>query len=236
MAPDDAGRFPAAGEDAGHGLHIYGIVPADVEITAEVQGVGDPPGPVMLVPAYGLAALVSEVNLSMPLGTPGDRVRHQQIADASASVVPTLPMRFGTVVSGETAVIEELLARRREEFQTALDNLGDYCEFLAVGRYQGRPGEIAGPQVAATRTADAENLIARMDGRCAASAIQQASAEPDAFKVAFLLEASRADELQQAAAELAAGAPDRIEVRVLGPMAAWDFARISGLHGSDRSR
>lgn len=103
MRDDTAPAHP--GEKAARrGLHIYGIVPADVEVTAEVAGVGEPAGPVML----------------------------------SASVVPTLPMRFGAVVRDEMAVIEELLSRRREEFAAALGKLGDRCEFLVRGRYRER--------------------------------------------------------------------------------------------------
>ena len=41
-----------------------------------MPGVGDPPGQVRLVHSDGLAALVSEVDLSKPLGSPQDLTAH----------------------------------------------------------------------------------------------------------------------------------------------------------------
>ena len=46
------------------GCYVYGIVPADVESAADVPGVGDPPARVQLIRQGGLAALVSEVDLT----------------------------------------------------------------------------------------------------------------------------------------------------------------------------
>lgn len=52
------------------GTYIYGLVPADVEVSEDVLGVGDPPGEVRLVRHGEIAALVSEVPLDGRLGTP----------------------------------------------------------------------------------------------------------------------------------------------------------------------
>lgn len=41
------------------GIYVYGIVPAEVELGAEVPGVGDPPGLVRVARCRDLAALIS---------------------------------------------------------------------------------------------------------------------------------------------------------------------------------
>ncbi len=48
------------------GTYIYGLVPADVEVSEDVLGVGDPPGEVRLVRHGEIAALVSEVAAGRP--------------------------------------------------------------------------------------------------------------------------------------------------------------------------
>ena len=52
------------------GLYVYGIVPGDVKLNSGVHGVGEPPGQIRLVRSGDLAALVSEVDITKPLGTP----------------------------------------------------------------------------------------------------------------------------------------------------------------------
>jgi Gas vesicle synthesis protein GvpL/GvpF len=49
--------------------------------------------------------------------------------------VPILPLRFGTVLTSEEAVAEELLAARHDEFTAALDQLEGRAEFRVKGRY-----------------------------------------------------------------------------------------------------
>ena len=102
------------------GCYVYGIVPADVEPAGDVLGVGDPPGRVQLVRHGGLAALVSEVDLTARLGTPEDLRAHAQILDATVVEVPVLPLRFGTVMATRDAVAEELLAVYQEAFAAVL--------------------------------------------------------------------------------------------------------------------
>ncbi len=80
------------------GLYVYGILPGDIELTSGISGVGDPPSEVRVVRAGDLAALVSEVDMSRPLGSPADLAAHKEILDASVADAPVLPMRFGAVL------------------------------------------------------------------------------------------------------------------------------------------
>ncbi len=117
------------------GVYVYGIVPGDVELNPGVQGVGDPPGEIKLVRSGDLAALVSEVDISKPLGTPEDLQAHQEILDATAANAPVLPSRFGAVVTNEEAVAEELLDANHDVFAAALRQLEGRVEYIIRGRY-----------------------------------------------------------------------------------------------------
>src|SRR5215475_4693523 len=98
------------------GIYVYGILPADIEVAGETQGVGEHPGPLGIVSSDGLAALISEVGLLGRLGSPEDLRTYREILDSTAIEVPVVPLRFGTVFTGEASVADELLAPRRDEF------------------------------------------------------------------------------------------------------------------------
>src|SRR5262249_10134457 len=112
----------------GEAVYVYGIVPSDVELTADMPGVGEPPGQIWIVRSGDLAALVSEVDPAMPLGSPADLRAHEEILDATAAEVPVLPLRFGAVLASEEAVATELLADNHDEFAAALDELDGRVE------------------------------------------------------------------------------------------------------------
>ncbi|MEV4014676.1 GvpL/GvpF family gas vesicle protein [Nonomuraea angiospora] len=124
--------------DRGLSAYVYGIVPEDVQVSDEARGVGTPPAPVRLVRHGKLGALVSEVAIDRPLGTPDDLVAHQQLLDATAAEVPVLPLRFGAVLTNREAVVDELLAPHHDEFVAALDELEGRAEFVVKGRYDER--------------------------------------------------------------------------------------------------
>lgn len=84
-------------------------------------------------------------------------------------------------------------------------------------------GEIVGKCIAAFREADTRVLGKRMEGRCVASAVREPSHELDAVNVAFLLESGRDRELRDVIDGLAREWQGRVELRLLGPMAAYDF-------------
>lgn len=240
------------------GAYVYGIFPADIKLTGDFAGVGDPPGELRIVGGDGLlAALVSTVRLDRPLGTPDDLTAHQQILDACAAEVPVLPIRFGAVLTDDQAVVTELLEPNHHEFAAALRALEDTAQFVVKGRYDERVvlgevladnreakelherikgadpdatrdlrirlGEIIGDGVAASRQADTRSLGERMEGRCAASAVREPSHELDAVNVAFLLRSGQEKELRDVIDDLAGEWQGRVELRVLGPMAAYDF-------------
>jgi hypothetical protein len=131
--PAPAGEAP--GQEQQIGCYVYGIVPGDVELVADARGVGDPPGRVHLVRHGGIAAMVSDVNLTGQLGTAEDLITHARVVDGAAAEVPVLPLRFGAVMTTEEAVAGELLAAHHDEFTAALEELEGRAEFLVKGRY-----------------------------------------------------------------------------------------------------
>jgi Gas vesicle synthesis protein GvpL/GvpF len=128
-----SGTKASAGSGQQTGIYVYGILPADVKLTEKIRGVGN--GKVTLVRSGKLAALVSEVNLGQPLGTPEDLEAHRELADSAATGSPILPLRFGAVLDSEDAVVEELLEAHRDEFTAALRELEGRAQYVVRGRY-----------------------------------------------------------------------------------------------------
>jgi hypothetical protein len=255
----------AAGKRQDKGIYVYGILPADVEMAARTPGVGEPPGLLRVVRRGGLAALISEVDVTGRLGSPNDLRAHREILDATAAVVPVVPLRFGAVLASEDAVAEQLLAAHHDQFAAALDELEGRAEFVVQGRYfeqaavgealpqndqaarlpdsaRGRdrgaarqaatgPGEITGEAVTASRDQDTRTLVRAMDGHCVASVARQPTGELEAVHVAFLVPAGQQADMEQAVEDLARRWEGRIEVQLLGPMAAYDFTAAPAPRG-----
>jgi hypothetical protein len=246
------------GERRQAGIYVYGVFPADIELTAGLAGVGDPPGWLRVVRYGDLAALISEVDLDGPLGSPDDLAIHKDILDRSAAEVPVLPMRFGAVLYSEEAVADELLRPHHDEFARSLAELDGRTQYIVKGRYAEDSilAEVLAEDPQASRLArqisgtdpavmrDARILLGErisraidakrhddtrllgdwLAGHCAASVVRAPTHDLDAVHVALLLEPGQDAELDQVLASLAQTWAGRIELRLLGPMAAYDFA------------
>jgi hypothetical protein len=247
------GRGPAQ-----PGCYVYGIASADVELTGDVHGVGDPPGPIQLVRHGNLAALVSEVDLTRRLGTPEDLRAHAQVLDSAVVEVPVLPLRFGTVMATREAVAGELLAVYQEAFAAALKEIEGRAEYVVKGRYveqvvlaevlaqipeaarlrkqirgkdpdatrdaRIRLGLIINDAITAMRNADTRALGEAVAPHCVASVIREPTHELDAVHVALLVAVTRQADLERALSDLASGWEGRIELRLIGPQAPYDFS------------
>jgi len=126
-----------SGPDTGEqtAVYVYGIVPGDVKLNPGFRGVGDPPGEVRLVRSGDLAALVSEIDVAKPLGTPQDLQAHEEILDAVIFEAPVLPFRFGGALASQDAVVAELLDPNHDEFAAALRQLEGCAQYVVRGRY-----------------------------------------------------------------------------------------------------
>jgi Gas vesicle synthesis protein GvpL/GvpF/Lsr2 len=213
---------PAGGLPRQKGICVYGILPAEIEVAADIPGVGEHPGPLRDVRLDGLAALISEVDVSAPLGSPEDLRTYREILDATAAEVPVLPLPFGTILASQDAVADELLAAHHDEFTAALDRLEGRAEFQVKGRYVKNAG-LVNEAAAARREKDTRALRHAMAGVCAASVTREPVHELDAVHVAFLVAVDQEREVERIIKDLARHWEGRIDVQLLGPMAAYDF-------------
>jgi hypothetical protein len=238
-------------------VYVYGILPGDIELETGATGVGDPPGEVRVVRHGDLAALVSDVDLTKPLGRPDDLFAHEGLLDAAAVEVPVLPLRFGALVSSDDAVAEELLQAHHDEFATALSQLEGRVEYVVRGRYDEQAilrqvleenpqaarlakqirgadpdatrelriqlGEILNAEVAAKREKDTRAVGDVVAGLVEASVVRPPSSELDAVYTALLVRTDAADELEEAVSRLADDWAGRVDLNLIGPLAAYDF-------------
>ncbi len=243
-------------------IYVYGIVPGDVAFEGKPTGVGNPPSPVRLVRYRDIAALVSDVDVSRPLGTPEDLLVHEELLDATAAAAPVLPMKFGAVVANEDTVTAELIEPHYQEFSTALENLDGCQEFIVKGRYvenailseiltedphaaalaaqtrdtdpvtsrddQIQLGELINERLAGKRAQDTGVLGDALADRVTASVVRPPTDEFDAVHAAFLTKAGDSDRLVVAVQELADDWHGRVDLRIVGPVAAYDFVTTMG--------
>ncbi len=219
--PRRAGNTPkrtasATGPQHERNVFVYGVFPADIEVASGMSGVGENPGLMRAVRAGDLAALVSEVRRSGGLGSPADLRIHRKTLDASARVVPVLALPFGTVLTSDEAVAEELLAAHHDEFAQALQELEGRVQFVVKGRYLEQA-------VKPSRKEDTRALRKAMAGKCVASNARKPAHEQDAVSVAFLVDMDQQREVRRVIDDLAQEWDGRIQLRLLGPMAAYDF-------------
>ncbi|MEU8227220.1 GvpL/GvpF family gas vesicle protein [Kribbella sp. NPDC048915] len=122
--------------DVGLGCYVYGIVPADLVVPADLRGVGDE---LVGIELYGdVAAAVSPINPDGVLAGRADLLAHGRVLDTLAASGPVVPVRFGAVLQDRAAVINELLEPDHERFLDMLDELGGHAQFTVRARYDER--------------------------------------------------------------------------------------------------
>jgi hypothetical protein len=237
--------------------YVYGIVPADTTPPKDATGIGDPPADVTTVRYGDVAALVSPIDESTPLGRPEDLLAHQRLLDAVAAEHPVLPLTFGAVLTDTDAVEHELLEPHHDEFSDALTELRGRAEYLVTARYvrdavlgevlrehpelvelrdaiAGQPeelthqdriklGEGINTAVSAKRDADTRTLADLVRPHAVQAVVREPAHELDAARVAVLTDVAAEDDLTESLAELAGDWSGRIEIRVRGPLAPYDF-------------
>ncbi|GIH73134.1 gas vesicle protein [Sphaerimonospora thailandensis] len=86
-----------------------------------------------------------------------------------------------------------------------------------------RLGEVITQVIEVKREADTQRLVDRFASCTAAANIREPTHERDAAHVAFLVETDRVPDVERTLDELRHDWSDLVEVRVLGPMALYDF-------------
>lgn len=143
--------------------------------------------------------------------------------DLFASALHELDGLVQYVVKGryETeAILREVLAENREAARLRDRIRGADPDTSHDARI--RLGEIVDRAVSAKRESDTRMCADRIAPHCQASVPREPD-ERDAVNIALLVKASAAGELHQAVDDLARDWDGRVDLRLLGPMAAYDF-------------
>ena len=144
--------------------------------------------------------------------------------DEFASALEQLEGHAEYVVQGryvEDVILSEVLSEQPEAAQLNEAIRGADPDATRDARMQ--LGEVIGNAIEVKRQADTEALGDELSGLVTASVVRPPSHELDAAYVALLIETGKAEKLQQAVERLAEQWQDRIELRLLGPLAAYDF-------------
>ena len=86
-----------------------------------------------------------------------------------------------------------------------------------------RLGELLATEIGARRQADATALADAVSGQFTASVVRPPADDLDAVYAAFLVETGKAEALRAAVERLAGEWHDRMDLRLIGPLAAYDF-------------
>lgn len=125
----------------------------------------------------------------------------------------------------ERAILGEVL-RENDEAAALRERIAGTSED-ATRNERIRLGEIIERAVAAKREADTAAVVEDLRGLCEELAVRDPAHERDAAHVAALVRQDRRAEFERAVDELASRWSGRAEVRLLGPMAPYDFVRTS---------
>jgi hypothetical protein len=121
----------------------------------------------------------------------------------------------------EDAVLGEVLAENEEVRRLRDAIAGKPEEAARVDRI--RLGEIVNKAVEAKRAEDTQRAVDRLSPYATQAVVREPTHEQDAVTAALLVAADRADDLEDAVRELGEEWSGRVTLRLLGPLAAYDF-------------
>jgi hypothetical protein len=109
-------------------VHVYGVVPASAELQIAEEGV-------RLIVHRDVAALVSDVERE---GIGAVRVlrAHWRVLEQAVASTTVIPVRFGTVMADERAVVEEFLEPSHDELAAALAEMAGKVQLTVKGFYE----------------------------------------------------------------------------------------------------
>lgn len=240
--------------------YVYGIVPSGTVVPDGLLGVGDPPGPVSIVPHNQVAAVISEVPAGAALGTAAGVRAHARVVNTLAASVATLPMRFGGLVADRETVVAEMLGPHHDEFAAQLGWLNGHQQFTVKARYLGdvalreallaepeaqrlrdmlrgrdaaeyrheniRLGELVARAMERNALTDLQALIDALAPHSAAVSEQAPSVPDTAGGAAFLVPQPSLPSFERAAERLGKRWQGRIRLRLVGPVAPYDFVGL----------
>jgi ribosomal protein L14 len=121
----------------------------------------------------------------------------------------------------EPAILHEVLSENRDAARLTDEIRGVSGDATREARIQ--LGEIINDAVIRKRENDTRALGEAMASHCEASLVRDPTHELDAVHVAFLVRVDQEKQIEQAVRDLGEQWDGRVELRLLGPMAAYDF-------------
>ena len=121
----------------------------------------------------------------------------------------------------ESAILREVLSENDEAAQLYEQIKGTSEDATRDARI--RLGEIVSDAIGAKREQDTQAVGDALADHVEASVVREPTHELDAVFTAFLAETGKAGDLEQALGRLARDWDGRVELRLMGPMAAYDF-------------
>ncbi|MEU6744008.1 GvpL/GvpF family gas vesicle protein [Streptosporangium sandarakinum] len=144
--------------------------------------------------------------------------------DEFLAALEDLEGRAEYVIKGryvEPVIIREVLDENPEAERLREEVRGQPEEATWDARI--RLGQMIGEAVAAKRDADTQELVEAVAPLCVAVSVREPTHEQDAAHVAVLVDEERQDEFDEALDDLGDRWAGRIDLRLLGPLAPYDF-------------
>lgn len=232
------------------GVYVYGIVRRTTAVPTGLSGVGTPPARLTSIGRGAVRAVVSEAPERLRARR-RDLLAHQDLLVRLAEIDSVLPMRFGMVATGEQTVLQQLAAMERACLE-ALEQLAGRVEInLKAFPAQDSLAAVVAedPQVRRfrqdARRAPGYEASVRL-GEAVAKALARRAAEAGeqilselaplahavsrgpgvhecALNVSFLVDRTREAEFRTTARRLADARPDRVDLRISGPLPCYSF-------------
>ncbi|SEB69068.1 GvpL/GvpF family gas vesicle protein [Rhodococcus koreensis] len=145
-------------------------------------------------------------------------------ADEFGTALEKLEGKAQYIVKGryvEKAILREILdeddqaSALREEIRDKSEDAGRQARMAL--------GELVSNAIVAKREQDTRRVVEALDDLAASVNVREPTHEEEAVQVAILADVERQDELEQVLSELAQDWDGRVEMRLLGPQAAYDF-------------
>jgi hypothetical protein len=121
-------------------LHVRGIVAASASkalaaeaVRAELDEAGG--GPTRVVEHDGVAVLATEVDDEEVLPSRANLLAHTRVLEVATGHTTIVPMRFGTVVPDEAALVERFLTTDAPQLRATLARLDGHRELRLRARY-----------------------------------------------------------------------------------------------------
>jgi Gas vesicle synthesis protein GvpL/GvpF len=229
-------------------VYVYGVTASGRTIA--VQGIGDTP--VSTVEHGELAAIVSRHPVTTIRAKRRDLLRHSDVLQAAFATGPVVPLRFGTVLESEDAVLDTFLGARYEELVGLLQRVEGLAELrvravfdedallaeivrddqrvaslrTVPGANQVVLGEAVAHAIAARRLATADEAVATLVRHAVDVNVDEPREELEVLRGSFLVEAAKVNAFEAAANELARIHHHHMTLDLIGPMPPHSFVAL----------